>query len=160
MSAPGPATAGFGARLPDWLRPRETEAPGQGRTRLVESTLMLLVGLLLAIATIDDVVLQTHVNHRLNADLRTWRSHTGHSYKNLSVEQDIFGHSTRDVVCGNTAPGAPKARIQLCLVMTGPVVAGRREAHGGWYLPAKTEDLRAKRYGCFGSATTGGFCTR
>jgi hypothetical protein len=160
MSSPTPSTVGFGARLPAWLRPRETEAPGQGRTRLIESTLMVLIALILAIATIDDVVLQTHVNHRLTADLLTWRTYTGHEYKNLSVEQDIFGHTTRDVVCGNTVPGPPKERIQLCLVMTGPLRAGRRAARGGWYLPAKAEDLRARRYGCFGSARDGSFCPR
>ena len=160
MSGPSPSAAAFGARLPAWMRPRESEAPGQGRTRLIETTLLVLVGLLLAIATINDVVLQTHVNHRLSADLRTWRSYTGHSYKNLTAEQDQVGHSTRDIVCGNTAPGPPKERIQLCLVMTGPVRAGRRAPRGGWYLPIKAEDLGRVRYGCFGSATAGGFCSR
>jgi hypothetical protein len=158
-SGPEAAESAFGARLPAWMRPRESEEPGQGRTRLVETTLLVLVGLLLAIATIDDVVLQTHVNHRLIADLRTWRSYTGHDYKNLAVDQDQVGHSTRDIVCGNTAPGAPKARIQLCLLMTGPVHGGRRAVHGGWYLPPQSEDVRKARYGCFGSATAGGFCT-
>ena len=44
------------------------------RGRLIETTLLILAGLLLAIATVNDVVDQTHVNHRLIADLRTWRS--------------------------------------------------------------------------------------
>ena len=39
--------------------------------------------------TINDVVLRTHTNHRLNADLRTWRLYTGHAYRNLSVSQDV-----------------------------------------------------------------------
>jgi hypothetical protein len=148
----------FGAGLPAWLRPLDVEQPGQGRTRLVETTLLLLALVLLAIATVNDVVQQTHVNHRLIADLRTWRAYTGHDYHNVSPEQDIFGHTTRDFVCGNTVPGPPKERVQICLVMTGPVVHGRRAMHAGWYLPPKSEDLLRYRYACFGSAAQQGLC--
>jgi hypothetical protein len=143
-------------RLPGWLRPREAELPGSGRTRLIETTLLVLVGILLAVATVNDVGRQAGVNHRLIADLRTWREYTGHGYHNLAIEQELLGKSTqREVVCGNTSPGAPKARTQLCLAIWGPVVGGRRAVHGGWYLPPKAEDVRAKRYGCFGPASQG-----
>src|SRR5256885_4006870 len=74
MSAPLPASGGsrparplFGAR----------RGAGGGEPRAVrglETVALLLAGLLLAIATVDDVVLRTHTNHRLVADLRTWRS--------------------------------------------------------------------------------------
>lgn len=147
-------------RLPPWLRPREEEVHGTGQMRLIETTVLLLAGLLLAIATINDVVLATHTNHRLAADLRTWRAYTGHDYHNLSVSQDVIGHSTRELVCGNTRPGGPKERVQLCLVIRGRVVHGRRTASGGWYLPPKAEDLRGERYGCFGSAKAEGLCRR
>jgi hypothetical protein len=144
-------------RLPTWLRPRSVELTGSGRTRLIETTLLVLVGVLLATATVNDVVRQAGVNHRLIADLRTWRSYTGHAYHNLSIEQELLGptSSQREVVCGNTSPGAPKARTQLCLAVWGPVVAGRRTVHGGWYLRPKAEDVRAARYGCFGPASRG-----
>jgi hypothetical protein len=145
-------------RLPEWIQPRDRELPGTGRRQLVEVTLLILAGLLLTVATVNDVVDQTHVNHRLNADLRTWRAYTGHDYKNVSTEQDLYGHTTKDVVCGNTTPGPPKERIQLCLQMTGPVVNGRRAARGGWYLPPKVEDAPVFRYGCFGAATPAEFC--
>jgi hypothetical protein len=127
------------------------------RVRLIETTILILFGLLLAGATINDVARQTHTNQRLIEDLRTWRVYTGHDYHNLSIEQTLFGErSQREVVCGNTAPGAPRARIQLCLAIWGPVVDGRRTVHGGWYLPARIEeDLRRHRYGCFGSAAAG-----
>ena len=63
--------------------------------------------LLLAIATVNDVVRQTHINQRLIADLRTWRAYTGHDYKNVAIEQQLLGPTTkREVVCGNTTPGA------------------------------------------------------
>jgi len=143
-------------RLPRRLRPRSSELAGSGRMRLVETTLLILVGVLLAVATVNDLVRQTHVNHRLIADLRTWRSYTGHRYHNLSIEQELFGRgSQREVVCGNTSPGAPKAKTQLCLAIWGPEVGGRRLVHGGWYLPARSEDVRAARYGCFGEASRG-----
>ncbi|MFI4993283.1 MAG: hypothetical protein ACHQCH_06670 [Solirubrobacterales bacterium] len=158
MNAAGTPPGRGSERLPPWLRPREAQARPRDRTRLVETTLLLLAGLLLAVATVNDVVLQTHTNHRLVADLRTWREYTGHDYKNLSAEQDQRGHTTTEVVCGNTTPGPPKERIQLCLQMTGPVIHGRRAARSGWYLPPKAEDLRHSRYGCFGEAKSAGLC--
>jgi hypothetical protein len=154
-----PASRGFD-RLPAWLRPRDVEARGSGQMRLVETTLLLLAGLLLAIATVNDVVLRMHTNHRLVADLRTWRAYTGHDYKNLSAEQDQRNYTTIDVVCGNTSPGPPKERVQLCLQMTGPVIHGRRAARGGWYLPPKAEDLRRYRYACFGTTKQQRACPR
>ncbi|MEA2202269.1 MAG: hypothetical protein QOI89_2865 [Solirubrobacteraceae bacterium] len=159
-AAPTPAGRPPWGWLPAWLRPRSAEVPGSGQLRLVETTLLVLVGVLLAVATVNDVVRQTNVNHRLIADLRTWRAYTGHGYHNLSIEQELFGaHSGREVVCGNTSPGAPKARTQLCLAIWGPVVDGRRTVHGGWYLPARSEDVRAQRYACFGPASRG-ICPR
>lgn len=127
------------------------------RVRLIETTLLILIGLLLAGATINDVVRQTHVNQRLIDDLRTWRAYTDHDYHNLSIEQALYGErSQHEVVCGNTTPGPPKERIQVCLAIWGPAVNGRRTVHGGWYLPANTEeDLRRHRYGCFGAAASG-----
>ncbi|HEY2767824.1 MAG TPA: hypothetical protein VGI76_06170 [Solirubrobacteraceae bacterium] len=145
-------------RLPERLRPREREVRGRGDLRRVESTLLVLALILLAIATVNDVVLQTHTNGRLTADLRTWRAVTGHNYHNISVEQDLKGHTTRDVACGNIAPGAPGALPQVCFVLTGPVVHGRRAANGGFHLPPFTADKRPNRYGCFGSAVQQRLC--
>ncbi|MEA2152062.1 MAG: hypothetical protein QOI18_295, partial [Solirubrobacteraceae bacterium] len=68
-------------RLPPGLRPRDADQPGRGRLWRVETIVLLLAGLLLLIATVNDVVLSAHTNHRLVADLRTWRDYTGHNYK-------------------------------------------------------------------------------
>jgi hypothetical protein len=127
--------------------------------RLIETTVLVLIGVLLAVATAYDVHKQVGVNHRLVADLASWRAYTGHDYHNLSTEQDIKGFTTREVVCGNTAPGAPKARTQLCLILTGPVVHGRRAVRGGYYLPPRLLfDVRSRRYGCFGEAVSEQLC--
>jgi hypothetical protein len=115
---------------------------------------------LLAVATVRDVGRQVDVNHRLIVDLATWRALTSHDYHNLRIEQDQKRHSTREVVCGNTLPGAPGARTQVCFVMTGPVVNGRRAARGGYYLPPYVPDLRRSRYSCFGTAAREQLCER
>jgi hypothetical protein len=148
-------------RLPERLRPRERELPSppaRGDLRRVESILLVIAFLVLAAAVVNDVVLQTHVNYRITADLRTWRRLTGHDYHNISAEQDLKGHTTRDVLCGNTSPGAPGALPQICLIMTGPVVHGLRTAHGGFYLPPYDSDKYAHRYACFGSAARARLC--
>jgi hypothetical protein len=131
--------------------------PG-GERWLIESLVLVLVGALLATATVNDLVRQTNTNDRLVADMGTWRAYTHHDYHNLSVNQDVSGLTTREVVCGNTVPGGLKQRTQLCLVVTGPVRAGRRTVSGGWYLPPRAEDERRHRYGCFGPPREEGRC--
>jgi len=153
---PRTATDGVWAMLPAWLAPREREQRGTGQLRLIETTLLIIVALFLATATVADVVRQRGVNVRLTADVATWRHYTGHDYLNVSVDQLLLGESTtHEVVCGNTSPGGPGERTQLCLAVWGPIVDGRRTVHGGWYLPPRTPDLRAVRYGCFGPGSRG-----
>jgi hypothetical protein len=150
---------GFWERLPERLRPREQERRGRGDLRRVESTLLVLAFVLLAVAVVNDVVLQTHVNSRITADLRTYRALTRHeTYRNISVEQDLTHRTSRDVLCGNIAPGPPGALPQICLIVTGPVRHGLRASHGGFYLPSYTPDKRVSRYGCFGSAVGEDLC--
>jgi hypothetical protein len=130
-----------------------------GDLRAVETTVLLLLALLLAVATINDVVRQTHVNERLVSDLDTWRAYTHLNYHNLFVTQD-YEHFKHEVVCGNTRPGEPRQHVQLCLVVKGPVVHGRRRVSGGWYLPPRAENASTYRYRCFGSAPAEFTCPR
>jgi hypothetical protein len=160
----GPATPGeaqLWQRLPERLQPLAAEPRGSRRTWLIETVVLVVVGLFLTVATVNDLARQTHINSRLTADLLTWRSYTGHDYRNLSVSQELLGAgSQHEVVCGNTSPGAPKTKTQLCLAIWGPVVHGRRTVHGGWYLRAYVQDdVRSERYGCFGPASAG-ICAR
>lgn len=145
-------------RLPEALRPREQRASEpRGKLWRVETVVLIAVFALLATATINDLVRQTHINTRLVADLATWRSYTRHDYKNVGVDQETMGIQTkRDVVCGNTEGGAPNSKTQICLVVTGPTRSGRRTVAGGWYLPPyTTDDVESLRSGCFGSVTMG-----
>jgi hypothetical protein len=153
--------SGLLSRLPGPLRPRTSEDPGTGQMRLIETTLLVIVGLVLLIATVNDLSRQASANHRLQADLTTWRAYTGHDYPNIESDQELFGAtSQKEVVCGNTTPGAPKSRTQICLAVWGPVVDGKRTVHGGWYLPANAEDERSLRYGCFGEEEVQELCAR
>jgi hypothetical protein len=162
VSAPhAHAAGGRSTALPSWLAPRDGEQLGTGRTRLIETTLLVLVAVLLATATIADVARQAGVNHRLIADQHTWRVYTHHDFRNLGISQELLGATStqREVVCGNTSAGPPKSTTQLCLAIWGPTVHGLREVHGGWYLPPYVEDVSASRYGCFGTAARG-LCPR
>ncbi len=157
MSGPSQPPAGF-AGLPRALAPRASERPGSGRLRLVETTLLVLVGLLLATATVYDTVRQSHINERLVADVRTWRAYTGIDSSKISLNQELLGaRSEHDVVCAATSasPGAASSQPQLCLAVWGPVRGGRRTVHGGWRLPPAVEDLRRYRHGCFGEGARG-----
>lgn len=133
-------------------------AQAHSSLRLAETTIVILFGLLLAIATVHDLVQQTHVNHRLSADLLSWRTVTGHDYHNLAIEQDITTYTTRDAVCGNVSPGSPGELTQVCLVLTGPVTDGKRAVSGGYYLAPKVIDIARNRYACFGAAVSDGLC--
>ena len=157
-SSAGTSPRGPIGRLPEWARPLESERRGSGSLRLAEVTIVILFGVLLAIATVNDLVHQTHVNHRLVADLRTWRTLTAHDYRNLAVERDVKRYTTRDVVCGNISPGAPGERTQICLAFSGPTVDGKRAVSGGYYLPPKVTDARRNRYACFGEAAAARLC--
>ncbi len=144
------------AWLPDRLRPREVESRGRGELRLIETTVLILVGLVLAIATVNDLVRQAHINSRLDADLRTWRQYTHHDFHNVAIDQETLGLGTdREVLCGNTIAGPPGSTAQLCLAIWGPVHDGLRTVHGGWYVPAYLPDIPTRRYGCFGAAGEG-----
>jgi hypothetical protein len=146
--------------LPRRLRPLEAEQRGGGRRWLIESAILVAIGVFLAAATLHDVHRQVHINHRLIADLRTWRTYTGHHYHDISISQELLGPSEHDVACGNTTAGPPKTKMQICLAIWGPERGGVRAVHGGWYLSAHAEDdVRALRYGCFGAGSKG-LCAR
>jgi hypothetical protein len=146
-------------RLPMRLRPRMGEQHGSGRLWRVETTLLVIVGLFLAVAIVNDLAREVGINHRLVADLRTWRHYTHHDYVNISIDQETLGaNSDREVLCGNTSAGSPGSKTQICLAIWGATVHDRRTVHGGWYLPPYYQDVRSERYGCFGAVR--GFCTR
>jgi hypothetical protein len=146
------------AWLPAWARPLERERTGLGSLRLAETTILILLGVFLTVATVNDVVQQTHVNHRIEADALTWRTATHHDYHEITTEQDVKTHTTRDVVCGNVSPGGPDEHTQVCLTIVGSVRRGVREVSGGYYLAPETVDIAGHRFSCFGESAKAGLC--
>ena len=112
-AAGGVEPGGRWERLPERLRPRASERRGRGDLRRVESTLLVLAFLLLAVAVVNDVVEQVHVNERLTVDLQTWRAVTGHDYKNISVEQDL-NTARRATCCAATRGRRRRERPRRC----------------------------------------------
>jgi hypothetical protein len=152
-------------RLPTFLAPREEERRGRGELRFIESALLLLVGVVLAVATVADVGREVRIGRRLAADLESWRAITHVPFHNPFIEQDVRTYTTRDVMCADTTNGKPQGKPQVCLIFTGPVRDGRRSAHGGFYLLAKGTDVHEPvlnqaryRYACFGSAISEHLC--
>ena len=144
-------------------RARERAASARHATpaaALIETTLLVIVGVILAVATVNDVGRQVQRNHRLIADLRTWRQYTHHDYRNISIDAETLGlDSQREILCGNTSPGRRVQGRRSALRSGAATVNGVRTVHAGWYLPPRVEDVRAQRYGCFGSGLQG-MCAR
>jgi hypothetical protein len=160
---PHPPAAVTGWR--HWLRPRSEERIGRGEVRLIETVVLVLVGVFLAVATIHDVARQVPVGERLSADLESWREIVGAYYHNPLTEQDVKHYTTRDIECADTTYGKPYGKPQVCLIFTGPVKYRRRVAYGGFHLLAGGTDVHEPvldvpkyRYACWGTAVAEGLC--
>jgi hypothetical protein len=165
QSVGGSAGQSLRERLRQSLGPRREERRGRGELRLIETTLLALVGAVLLVATVNDVRRSVHIGRRLAADLESWKAIMGVPYHNPFIEQDVRTYTTRDVLCADTSKGKPLGKPQVCLVFTGPVHDGRRAARGGFYLLAKGKDVHEPvldkaryRYACFGSAVSEHLC--
>lgn len=148
-----------------WLRPRSEERGGRGHAHVIETVVLLIVGLFLAIAVVNDVGRAVPIGERLNADLETWQAIIGAPFHNPIIEQDIIHYTTRDIVCADTEKRKPFGHPQICLVFTGPVVHHRRTALGGFYLVANGTDVhdpvldvKRNRYACWGTAVSEQLC--
>ncbi len=162
-NAPHPPAAVAGWR--QWLRPRSDERLGRGEVRLIETVVLVLVGVFLAVATIHDVARQVPMGERLSADLESWRAIVGVPYHNPLIEQDVKHYTTRDIVCADLEIGKPLGEPQVCLIFTGPVRDRRRVAYGGFHLLAEGTDVHEPvldvpkyRYACWGTAVAEGLC--
>lgn len=143
-------------RLPAPIRPRTRDRESVRRRRF-ELILLVAVAILLAVGSFYDVTRQVGIDTRLTADIETWRELSGYNWKHVSIEQDEKHYTKHDVACGNLPEGKKGegkvgTRTQLCFVMVGPVLEGRRKTHTGFFLPPKKGDHSVNRYGCFGVA--------
>lgn len=139
--------------LPARLRPATTDHGGGPGRRAAELAVLAVVGLLLAAASINDLVHQTRVQERLAVDKATWTAYTHHTVRRLFVTPGVG--STRDTAC---APPAQTADHRLCLILTGPTDGPRRVVSGGFNLPSTGDNRYGRRSACFGSARSEGLC--
>jgi hypothetical protein len=145
--------------LPAWAAPRNP--PGDGRDpagpslRMIETAILILVGLVLTVAVAWDVVRQTHVNVRTAADRATWRAYAHRDLHNKTLTVRTLLRGTTDFTCGPPVRGATN---RLCLMMVGPTHVSRRTVAGGYYVPLKRQDRFIVRYGCFGLAASRHLC--
>lgn len=167
-NAGDPRVDAFLRRLPARLRPRSAEPAGSGaRRRRIETTVLVLLALLIAVAVVHDIHRQSKINYRLTADIESWREVTGHDYKNVAIETDARHYTTDDVACGNTSFARAGASTQICFVMVGPIlrrridgkIEERRATYGGFFVrPHTPTGYKVNRYGCFGRAIAEARC--
>lgn len=143
------------AWLPTGLRPRDHDSDGGGGPvrRAAELAVLVVIGLLLAAASLNDLVHQTRVVERIAVDKTTWIAYTHHTVRRLFVTPGVG--STTDTAC---APPAQDAAYRLCLVLTGPSGGPRRTVSGGFRLPSTGDNRYGRRYACFGSARAERLC--
>jgi hypothetical protein len=157
-SAPAPRRSW----LPAWAahRPEGERDPASRDVRAVETTIIALIGLLLAVAVVYDVVHQVKLNTRTTADRATWRAyeHVSDPKTRLDVRTPLRG--TTDYVCRSTSTVAAVAlhQVRLCLQVSGPNVNDRRRIEGGYYLAPHASDRAPYRYGCFGAPADESLC--
>ena len=150
-----------GRQPPSWLRwlLRRSDAnaggPSNPDLRLIETAVLIVVGLVLAVATINDIGRSVHITERVKRDQHTYRyvMHTRGgvttSIRKVSVAP---GSTTKvDVAC-SPPPGGPRG--SSCLVLGGPADGvgpqHLRTVEGGFRLLPGSRNLYRARYGCFG----------
>ena len=122
-------------------------------TRRIEMAVLLAIGVLLTVATVDDLARQVRVDERIAVDQATWRAYTHHRTHLLNVYTGSV--STTDVACGPLVAGATQ---RFCLLLTGSAHGPRRTIAGGYRLPLNEANRFAFRYGCFGTPLRQGLC--
>ncbi len=145
-------------RLPPWLAPREQDSSGRRLWR-IETIVLILVGLILVVASSNDIFWSVDNSAKLVADQTTWREYTHRDYFNVAAAPLVVGQSL-DVACANASPGPPGERTQICILIDGPIVNGVRKVVGGWRLPARTGDFADSRDDCFGAGATQTLCPK
>lgn len=147
------STIGERLQASTFLGRERPDGQGARDRRLIEGAVLVILGLLLLAATVNEVVKQSHVNERIAVDKRTWINYTGHRLKHVSVTPGL--RNSNDTAC---APPTAGAHERLCLQLTGPAHATYRTVTGGYRLPLLHPNRFRYRYGCFGAARRHRLC--
>jgi hypothetical protein len=151
----------FAQRVPSWLAPREStdKTLRRGPLWMYETFVLIVVGIVLSVAVIYDLSYDVGNDHRMAADVATWRLFVGQKPTTIWAHPVQLGHTT-DVSCGTVALGPAVNETQVCLLLVGPVRNGLRRIYGGWQLAWGLSDHTGYRFACFGSVVNTHWCPR
>lgn len=121
---------------------------------MYETFVLVVIGIVLLVAVLYDVSYDVGNDHRMVADVRTWRQFVGQKPDTIWAKPVVLGH-TEDVSCGSVALGPATQETQVCLLLVGPVRNGVRTIAAGWQLPWGDSDHSYDRFSCFGPAASG-----
>jgi hypothetical protein len=146
----------FGQLVPSWLAPREStdKTLRRGPLWMYETFALIVIGIVLIVAVLYDVSYDVGNDHRMAADVATWRQFVGQKPTTIWAHPVVLGH-TEDVSCGTVALGPSATETQVCLLLVGPVRDGLRTIAAGWQLPWGDSDHSYDRFACFGPAASG-----
>jgi hypothetical protein len=150
-----------GRRPPAWLRwllrrsDANADGPSNQDLRLIETAVLLVAGLVLAVATVNDIGRLVHITERVKLDQHTYRyvMHTQGGVTTPIRKVSVTPGSTTkvDVAC---SPPIGGPRGSSCLVIGGPAggtgAQHLRTVEGGYRLLPGARNRYAARYGCFG----------
>jgi hypothetical protein len=148
------------ARLPRWAAPapRPSPAPTEGegghRAWRIETLVLVVIGLLLTAAVVNDVVRQLGIDARKKVDMRTFAHYVpGTPPKHIEVAAGQRG--LPDITCGRPVI---YANVRVCLIMIGSSHVLYRDVVGRYTLPFLHSDRRRYRFACAGYAVTHHLC--
>jgi hypothetical protein len=121
---------------------------------MYETFVLVVVAVVLLVAVLYDVSYDVGNDHRMAADVATWRQFVGQKPDTIWAHPVVLGH-TEDVSCGTVALGPSTQETQVCLLFVGPVRNGLRTIAAGWQLPWGDADHSYYRFSCFGPAASG-----
>jgi hypothetical protein len=168
-TADASVSRGPARRWPGWLRwlLRRSDAnaggPANQDLRLIETAVLLVAGLVLAVATVNDIGRAVHITERIKLDQHTYRyyMHTRGGVATPIRKVAVTPGSTSkvDVAC-SPQPGG--AHGSSCLVISGPAHGSGpqhlRIVEGGYRLLPNARNRYVARYGCFGTSARQALC--
>ena len=147
-------------RVPGWGppaargAPAPTEGEGAHRAWRLETIVLVVIGLLLTAAVVNDVVRELGIDAREKVDMRTFKHYVpGTPPKHIEVAPGQRG--LPDITCGRPIV---YANVRVCLIMVGSSHVLYRRVAGEYTLPFLHSDRRRYRFSCAGYAVTHHLC--
>jgi hypothetical protein len=149
-----------------WLLRRSdanADGPSNPDLRLIETAVLLVAGLVLAVATVNDIGRSVHISERIGVDQHTYRYYM-HTQGGVatSIRKVPVTPGTRTKVDVACSPPPGGTRGSTCLVIGGPAGGAgpqhQRTIEGGYRLLPDSRNRYVARYGCFGVSARQQLC--